>query len=245
MLLRSLCFVLFALIMPLGAMAGELTVSAAASLTNAFGELGKAFYAKTGDTVHLNFGASTALLQQMRAGAPVDVFASADEETMNLAENDGLINSAKRHNFAGNSLVLIVPMDSEVKDLAGLTHATSMAFGNPAIVPAGRYAKQALESMQMYDTWKGAAILAGNVRQVLDYVSRGEVETGIVFGTDAKQAAEKVRVVATLQGHKSIIYPVASLKGAAQPELANTFMNFLLSPEGQTILAKYGFSPAP
>ncbi len=229
------------------ALAGEITVSAAISLSNAFTEIKEVMAVKRPDIkISTNFAASGALLRQMEEGAPVDVFASADQETMNKAAGLNLLAPGSRADFASNSLVLIVPSgeNSVVTGLESLSGPSvkRVAMGNPASVPAGRYAKQALEAAGLYKGLEGKLILGENVRQVLDYVSRGETQAGIVYMTDAKQAGEKVRVVATLGGHNPVVYPAAVLSSSANKADAAAFVQFLLSDEGRGILAKYGFS---
>lgn len=227
--------------------AAELTVSAAASLTNAFTEVKDAFVKKHKDImVTTNFAASNPLLRQIEGGAPVDVFASADQATMDKAAEKKLIKEESRRNFALNGLVLIAPAGSDValKDIKGLTDAAvkRIAIGNPASVPAGRYGQAALTSAGLWDTLQPKYIMGESVRQTLDYVSRGEVEAGIVYMTDAKQAGDKVRIVQVLSGHEPVSYPIAIIATSKAPREAQAFIDFVLSDEGSAILAKYGFS---
>lgn len=225
--------------------AADLLVSAAASLTNAYGEMKEPFEkANPGTNLVLNFAASGALLKQMEQGAPVDVFASADQETMDRAGS--LIDSESRTDFAGNSLVLIVPADSKLtltgpKDLQQ-EQVKLIAIGNPDSVPVGRYTKAALTAAGLYEGLTPKFVLAESVRQALDYVSRGETQAGLVYATDAAQGGDKVKVVATVEGHKPITYPIARLQKSANKEMAQAFIDYVNSPEGQAILAKYGFT---
>lgn len=228
------------------AQAAELTVSAAASLSNAFKDIGQAYEAKySGSKVLLNFGASGALLQQMAKGAPVDVFASADQETMDQAQQQGLIQEKSRVDFVRNSLVMIVPADSKLglNSLNDLTQAAvqRIAIGNPASVPVGRYTQQALEAAKLWSVAQEKMISATNVRQALDYVARGEVEVGFVYATDAALMKDKVRVVLTVPLDKVISYPLAVTKTSAQAEEAQRFVTYINSGEAQAILGKYGF----
>jgi molybdate transport system substrate-binding protein len=226
--------------------AQELTVSAAASLTNAFPEIGKGFEEKhPGTQVIFNFAASGPLLQQIAKGAPVDVFASADQKTMNQAQEKGLIIPASRKDFASNTLVLIVPQDSKLtlsglKDLAPAA-VRRVALGNPASVPVGRYTQEALTKAGLWEALQPKLILGESVRQVLDYVSRGEVDAGFVFATDAAIAKGKVKTVIEVQGHQPIVYPVAIVSASPKKELAQGFLSFLSTPESVEILKKYGF----
>ena len=224
----------------------ELIVSAAASLTNAFQEVGQKFAsANPGIKVVPNFAASGALLQQIEKGAPVDVFASADQKTMDQANEKKLILPETRKDFASNGLVLILPAGSKApikspQDLMA-KEVTKVAVGNPDTVPAGRYAQEALKNEGLWEKLSPKFIPANSVRQVLDYVTRGEVDAGFVYATDATLAKDKVQVVATLTKHQPILYPVALVAGTQKKDLAQRFIDFVLSKEGQEILVKYGF----
>lgn len=228
------------------AWAGDLTVSAAASLTNAFKEIAHNYQAQyPGTKVALNFGASGALLQQMAKGAPVDVFASADQETMDLAEKQGLVVASDRHDFARNMLVLVEPADSKrfIKRLGDLGQADvqRVAIGNPASVPVGRYTRHALESAKLWSVVEAKAINTQSVRQSLDYVARGEVDAGFVYATDAAIVADKVRVALEVPLDVAISYPIARTRASAYAEEARRFVGYVLSPAGQTVLRKHGF----
>jgi molybdate transport system substrate-binding protein len=224
----------------------ELTISAAASLTNALKEVA-AQYDKThpGTKAICNFAASGVLLNQMIKGAPVDVFASADQKTMNQAQEKNLIIPSTRKNFVSNRLVLIVPMDSKLtlsslKDLTGPT-VKRVAVGNPATVPAGRYAKEALVGAGLWDKLSPKFVLAESVRQVLDYVRRGEVDAGLVYSTDAAIAKGKVKVVQTVTEHAPILYPIAMTASTNKKAAAQSFVDFVVSPPAQEIFQKFGF----
>ncbi|HTD03664.1 molybdate ABC transporter substrate-binding protein [Undibacterium sp.] len=243
-LAASMCLLLAAIPQ---AQAGELIVSGAASLTNAFKELGTAFQATHPATkLQFNFAASDTLLQQIAKGAPVDVFASADQETMDKAEAQKLIAPQSRRNFVGNSLVVILPSDSTatVKALGDLKQAgfKRIAIGNPASVPVGRYTKEVLEAAGSWPALEGKMILAQNVRQSLDYVARGEVDAGFVYGTDAAIQRDKVKVALTVPTQKPISYPLAVTAASGNAAEARQFVEFALSPEAQAIFAKYGFT---
>src|SRR6218665_1557790 len=159
--------------------AADLTASAAASLTNAFKELAPLFEAQNPDTkVQFNFGASGALLQQIAKGAPADVFASADQESMEQAQAQSLVKAGERRNFVSNSLVVIVPTGAAqvpkgIADLAQAGYAR-IAIGLPASVPVGRYTKAVLEKANLWGAIEPKVVGAQNVRQALDYVARGE-----------------------------------------------------------------------
>ena len=240
------------------ASAETLTVSAAASVTNVYTELAKNFEARNPEhTVELNFGASGSLLQQILQGAPVDVFASADQVTMDRAEAEGMIKSDSRADFIANGLVLIVPIDSErtfnsLEELAA-DDIEHIAMGNPDTTPNARYARAAMQKAGVWEQIESKLVLASNVRQSLSYVSRGEVVAGFVFSTDAKQDEDKVKVSLVIPtvaaGEKEgewvsspIVYPIAETT-QNKTEVASDFIAYVISDEGQATLAKYGFVP--
>ncbi|MFJ5381447.1 molybdate ABC transporter substrate-binding protein [Cupriavidus sp. CER94] len=228
------------------AFAADLVVSAAASLTNAFKQLGEQFERAHPDTrVVLNFGASDVLMQQIVKGAPADVFASADQSAMDKAEAEKVVQAATRKDFAANAIVLIVPHDSKLNIAApkDLTRADirRVAYGNPSSVPVGRYTKGALASQGLWDAVEAKGVPAQNVRQALDYVARGEVDAGFVFATDAAVMPEKVKVAARVPAATPVTYPIAVTTQSRQAPQANAFVQYVLSPEGQATLARYGF----
>jgi molybdate transport system substrate-binding protein len=227
--------------------AADLTVSAAASLTNAFKDLGPLFEsANPGTQVLFNFGASGALLQQIaKGGAPVDVFASADQETMDQAQAQGLVQAAQRRNFVSNALVVIVPMAANrsprsVNDLAQAGYQR-IAIGLPASVPVGRYAKGVLDAAGLWGAIEPKMVGANNVRQALDYVARAEVDAGLVYATDAALMRDKVKVALIVQTPKPILYPVAPIANSPNAAMAARFVEFLQSAPAQAVLARYGF----
>ena len=229
-----------------GALAADLTVSAAASLGNSFKEIGTAFEAANpGTRVLLNFGASGALLQQIARGAPVDVFASADQETMDQAQQQQLVSAGARANFVRNALVVIVPADAAgpPRTLQDLVAAPirRVAIGVPASVPAGRYARAVLEKAQLWPAIEAKMIGAQSVRQVLDYVARGEVDAGFVYATDAALMADKVKVAFTVSTGTPVLYPIAPLAASANAEAAHRFVAYVLAQPAQAVLARYGF----
>jgi len=230
----------------MGASAAEITVSAAASLTNAFKEIGAAYEKEhAGDKVLFNFAASDPLVQQIAKGAPVDVFASADQDAMDKADTLKLLAPASRRNFASNSLVLITPMAATlaIKGIADLQQAgvARVTMGNPASVPVGRYTKHALEQAKLWAAVEPKAIYGASVRQSLDYVARGEVDAGFVYATDAAVMKDKVKVVATVPTETPVSYPIAVIAAGPQAAAGRKFADYVLSSSGQAILAKYGF----
>lgn len=226
--------------------AGELTVSAAASLTDAFKEIASGYEAQyPGSKILLNFGASGALLQQIAKGAPVDVFASADQETMDAAVRLGAVAASDRKDFVRNTLVMIVAIDSawRLKTLDDLRQpgVQRIAVGNPASVPVGRYTRHALESAKLWAPLAPKLVHATNVRQALDYVARSEAEAGFVYATDAALFKDKVKVAIDVPLDKSISYPIARTSASANRAEAGRFVAYVLSPAAQAILVKYGF----
>lgn len=241
----KIALVLALCLSPALAGAADLTVSAASSLTDAFKVVKEAFEKKhPGVTVINNFAASGALLKQIENGAPVDVFASADQKTMDQAAAGKLIVAGTRKDFAQNGLVLIQPADAKValKSEADLTGAgvRRIAMGNPESVPVGRYTQAALTAARLWEPLQPKIVPGQNVRQVLDYVIRGEVEAGFVFSTDAFVAGGKVRIVKEMPTTSPVSYPVAVIAASRNPA-AKAYVDFLLSPEGQKILQGFGF----
>jgi molybdate transport system substrate-binding protein len=227
------------------AAAADLTVSAAASLTNAFQEIGTGFEAANpGTKVQFNFAASGPLLQQIARGAPVDVFASADQETMNQAEQHKLIRPGTRADFVSNSLVVIGPFDKppakSLADLAGPTFR-QVAIGVPASVPVGRYTKAVLEKAGLWPQIEAKMIGAQTVRQVLDYVARGEVDAGFVYSTDAALMPDKVKMAFIVPTEQPVTYPIAVV-AASSNGAAERFVAYVNSPPAQAVLARFGFA---
>lgn len=234
------------LTLPLAVSAQQITVSAAASLTNAFRDIGTQFEAvHPGATVRFNFAASGVLLQQITQGAPVDVFVSADQATMDRAAAANLLAEGSRRDFVSNTLVLIEPVEggAKLKTLDDLKEAaiTRIAIGKTATVPVGRYTQEVLKANGIWDALQPKFVQADSVRQVLDYVSRGEADAGFVYRTDAAIMADKVKVVLTAPGATPVMYPVAVLKDSTQPQLAGQFEAFLFTPSAQAVLERYGF----
>lgn len=227
--------------------AAELIVSAAASLTNAFTEVGRAFEkAGSGDSAVMNFGGSGQLLQQIDRGAPVDVFASADQETMDRAQKRGLLMDDSRVDFAGNSLVLIAPANSTLNiarlDDLRADNVTRIAVSNPASVPVGVYSRFALQAAGLWETLKPKYINTQNVRQSLDYVARGEVDVGFVYATDARVMADRVKVLLEVPTGIPIRYPIAVVGDTRHADAARRFIEFVKTPQAQAILRRYGFT---
>jgi molybdate transport system substrate-binding protein len=235
-----------------GAMAAAgITVSAAASLTDAFREVGQGYTAAhPGTLVRFNFAASDVLVRQCAQGAPVDVLATADQVSMDRAAAEKLLVPGSRRDFASNRLVLVVPADGAPSQaglaLAGLADLQSpavkrIAMGNPASVPVGRYALSVLQAAHLWPALEAKVIHTLSVRQALDYVARGEVDAGFVYATDAALRQDQVRVALEPPTAIPILYPVAEIADKARRAEAKGFIDYLLSPAGQAILGKYGF----
>ncbi|MHB8481862.1 MAG: molybdate ABC transporter substrate-binding protein [Nitrospiria bacterium] len=232
--------------------AEELTISAAASLTDALREIGKAFMEQHPEHhLYFNFSASGPLTRQIEQGAPVDIFISASPDEMNELESKNLLMNKTRKDILTNEVVLIVPYGSDrpVKSFRDLEDPSikMIAIGDPAFVPCGRYTREILENMGLWEALKSKLIFGEDVRQVLEYVSRGEVDAGVVFATDAviKPGKVKVAAIAPENIHQRVVYPAAVIKETKNPELAGKFMDFMESPDGFAIFKKYHFKPSP
>jgi molybdate transport system substrate-binding protein len=235
---------------PAAGRGATVTVSAAISLKPALLALQPACEKATGDTLSFNFASSGALMGQIKAGAPVDVFISAADKQMDELSTADLIDKATRKVVAGNRLVLIAPAVAThpPASLAGLAdpRVKRIALGQPSTVPAGVYAMQTLKSKGLDATLKPKLIQGINVRQVLDYVVRGEVDAGLVYATDARDAGAKVKVIETIDdsAHDPIIYPGAVINGSTNAAAGKRFLDYLTSPEGKRSLVAFGFTSA-
>jgi molybdate transport system substrate-binding protein len=232
----------------LAAAPNEITVSAAASLKNAFEDIGKAFEVQNkGIKVYFNFGTSGDLKRQIESGAPVDVFASAALREMDDLERQGGLVTGTMRNFAANEIVLARPSASSIqlKSFGDLTRQEikMVAIGNPPSVPAGMYAEQVLKYFGVWEGIKGKLVFGESVRQVLDYVARGEVDAGIVFSTDALVRSKDVAVVmkAPAGSHMAVLYPIAMVKNTKNEKVAKGFVDFVMSDDAKRILERYGF----
>lgn len=226
-------------------------VLAAASMQEALDAAADAWADKGHPRPVLSFAASSALARQISSGAQADLYISADTRWMDVVAQKGLIVPETRAVLVTNSLVLVAPRSSAPDlairpgfDLAAALGGGRLAMANPDGVPAGRYGKQALESLGVWDSVKTKIASGENVRVALGLVSRNEAPLGIVYATDAI-ADPRVKVAGTFPdaSHAPIIYPIALLKTSRRTE-ARAFLAFLLSPDGQAIFAKYGFGGA-
>ncbi len=249
--MRSLAVVLVLVLgVVTGAVAQELTLSAAISMKEAVDEIGRQFVAsRPGTTLSFNFGSSGELQKQIEAGAPVDVFISAASRQMDELQQKGLVLPATRRNFARNVLVVIKPADSTI-DLARSAdlldpRVRRVAIGNPKTVPVGQYTEESLRSAGLWERIQPKLVFAENVRQALEYVARGEVDAGFVYTTDFAVRTERVRE-AFRPGedtYRPVIYPAAVVKASRQPALAQAFVDALVSGDAQAVLRRLGFQP--
>jgi len=227
--------------------AAEINVSAAASLTQALEEI-RAEYLKGKDTViNINFGGSGALQKQIEEGAPCDLFLSASKANMDALEEAGLLAEGSRKDLLGNSLVLIAAAEKEaaVSGYDSLAdHAVeSIAIGTPETVPAGKYARQALQNLGVWDRIQDKIVYARDVRQVLEYVDSGNSDCGLVYKTDALIMKTGIVVMEMPENsHDPIVYPTALIKDSAQKEAAAEFYEYLQSDYSKTVFEKYGFT---
>jgi molybdate transport system substrate-binding protein len=225
-----------------------ITVFAAASLKNALDEVDDLFTKQSGIKVVSSYAASSSLMKQIEQGAPADVFLSADVDWMDYGIKHNLIKNDTRKDLLGNRLVLIAPKDSKIGnvtiapgfDLAGLVGSGHIATGDVRAVPAGLYAKAALEKLGIWSSVESKIAMAENVRAALVLVARGEAPLGIVYETDAKvDPSVKIVGVFPEDSHPLIIYPVAMTKDA-KPDAAQ-YLAFLTTPEAKAVFQRYGF----
>jgi molybdate transport system substrate-binding protein len=233
----------------LAAQAAEtVTVFAAASLADVMKELGTAYEKESGVPVRFSFAASSALARQIESGAPAGVFVSADEDWMNYLAARNLIRTDTRIDVAGNALVLVAPADSPLQLRIAPHFALAptlgsrgrIAMGDPDSVPAGKYAKAALVSLEVWDSVASRIVPAENVRAALAFVSLGEVPLGIVYATDARGSKVRVVDVFPASTHDAITYPAAVTHRG--DEAAAGFVKFLRGSQAQAIFVRYGFS---
>ena len=237
-------------VIPAIARAQGLTVFAAASLQNAFEDIGRQYRQKTGRDVKFSFAASSALARQIEQGAPASIFASADEQWMDYLQQRNLLVTDTRKSLLGNRLVLVVPSASSAKvdlqpnfDFKSLLGADGRwVTGDPASVPVGRYAQQALTKLGVWDFAQTRLVRAENVRVALTFVERGEVAAGVVYETDAALSSNvRVAGVFPAESHTPVSYPVAAIAKNDTPA-AREFLGFLQSAEAREIYRKLGFS---
>lgn len=230
------------------ALSRELTISAAASLTDCMADIQEAFKGQYPDiALKFNFGSSGALGQQIEQGAPVDVFFSAGIAQVQALIESGLVEEENTKEVLRNKLVLITGKDNG-KSLSfktlGETDLEKLAVGDFGSVPVGQYTEEVFKALGLTDQLKDNLVYAKDVREVLFWVETGNAEAGIVYETDAK-VSQKVTICdsADESWHDPIIYPVALIKGSPRLEEAKIFTAFLTSKEAQDIFRAYGFTP--
>lgn len=235
----------------LSAVAAEkVTLFAAVSLTNALQDIAKQYQVEKQIEVVVSYASSSTLAQQIAKGITADLFISADQQSMDyLAEKQAIV-SVSRYTLLGNELVLIAPTDSNIYNVAinketdwkNLLDGGRLALGDPDHVPAGVYAKQALEYWGAWSTLAADIIAASDVRRALALVERSKAPLGIVYGSDAV-SSDKVRVVGVFpdQSHNPIEYPMAIIRGHENPQVS-AFYDYLKSPSAITIFRNNGFS---
>ena len=221
-------------------------VFAAISLSESLTEAAKEFEAQTHIPIQLNLGASGQLSAQIEQGAPADVFIPAASRQMEPLVKAGLIRSEDISIIARNRMVLVSPKDADFPvngfQVLADPRVTRIAIGEPRTVPAGQYALEVLKTLNLLDSVKDKLVYAANVRQVLDYVERGEVDAGLIYQSDAK-TSNQVRIIATAAAkwHTPIEYPAAIIKNSDHRPQAEQFIRWLAGPNGRQILLKYGF----
>lgn len=228
----------------------ELTVSAAASLTDALKEIQTGYEKKNSSVkLNLNFGASGSLQQQIEQGAPADLFISAAAKNVKALVEQQLIDPEQQTVLLTNELVLVVPTSAEGADKAGNLEDLArpeikhIAIGEPQSVPAGGYAKEALAHAKLWDTLQPKFVLSKDVRQVLTYVESGNAEAGFAYKTDAL-TSQKVTIVTVIdpQSYQPVEYPAGIVKTTKHVKEAQDFYHYLQSKEAADVFVKYGFS---
>ena len=244
---NNLITLIFILLFGSRLFAAELTVHAAASLTDAMKEIGVAYEKQSGDKLQFNFGASSLLARQIEEGAPADLFISADEAKMDGLEKKGLLLDGTRRRLLSNLLVIVVAKNAraEPKSAADLTKPEyrKIALAEPHSVPAGIYAREYLQKLKLWETLKEKVVPTENVRSALAAVESGNVDAGFVYKTDAL-ISKKVKVAVEISAAEGpgISYPVAVLKSSSKPERAKKLEEYLSGPEARAIFTKFGFA---
>jgi molybdate transport system substrate-binding protein len=226
--------------------AADTIVFAAASTKDVITDIIKMYEKTHPGHVVPSFGSSGDLAKQIQNGAPASIFISADVKWMDYLTKAKLIDNDSRRDLLGNELVLIAPVDStspvSLDNLASQLNGGKLALGDPDSVPAGRYAKAALDSMKQWDALQGSVVRAKDVRAAMAFVERGEAAAGIVYATDAL-VSQKVRIVATFPEatHPPIVYPLALIAGH-DDEAARAFFAYLQGPQAANVFLSAGFS---
>jgi len=248
--MRFTTFLLILFLVALPARGETITVSAAISLKDSLTLIGANYEKNAGDHVEFNFDASGKLAAQIKQGAPVDAFISADDEQMDKLGDK--VDASTRRVIVDNTLVLIAPANEKdpptsFADLS-VDHGKKVAIGEPKTVPAGHYAMQTLKVLKLDEAVAPRLVYGESVRQVLSYVEQDEVYAGIVYSTDALLAGDKVKVVATTDDgtHDVIEYPAAVVAGSAHAPAAKKFLDYVSTDQAKSILILHGFTiPSP
>ena len=220
----------------------EILVFGAASLTESLQDLGKAYEAQSGTRVIFSFGASSDLARQIQAGAPADVFFSADTAKMDTLEKAGLVKAADRREFLSNSLVVVVPSDSTLKvaNAEDLANLPKIAIADPAAVPVGIYAKKWLTGLGLWSKAEPKVVPTLDVRASLAAVESGAIPAAVVYSTDAA-IAKSARIAFAVTNGPEILYSLAPVAASKDPKAAAAFVYFLAGPEGRAEFKKRGF----
>jgi molybdate transport system substrate-binding protein len=245
--LLKILIIALALLASMSLPAVEITVFAAASLTDSLKEIAAAYEKNSGDTIIFNFAASSTLARQIAEGAPADIVFSADEAKMDDLQKKNLIDPATRKSRLGNWLVVVVAADSalQIQSAGDLTNASikQIALADPKAVPAGIYAKAWLTQQQLWPVIEPKVVPTENVRGALAAVESGNVEAGVVYKTDAG-ISKKVKIAYEVPATDApvISYPMALVNESKQPDAAKKFLDYLDSPETGDTFKKFGFS---
>ena len=223
----------------------ELNISAAASLKEAMADLEAAYTSKNPEVSFvINYGSSGSLQQQIEQGAPCDLFISAGEKQMTALEEEGLLLDGTNKDLVKNSLVLVTSNDSEISSIDSLNSdaVSKIALGEPASVPAGKYADETLTSVAIKDSLNNKLVFAKDVKEVLAWTASGNADAGFVYLSDAL-SSDGVKIVETIseEYHSPITYPVAIIKDSDDIDAAKAFEDFLFTDEAQEIFEKYGY----
>ena len=247
--LRAAVFTFLLLLSHSAACAESVNVFAAASLKTALDEIATVWKSQSGKDIVATYGSTATLAKQIAEAAPADIFISADLAWMDDVAQKNLIKPESRKNLVGNTLVLVAAKGTDLKigldkgsNLATVLGNDKLAVGDVKSVPAGKYAKAALENLGLWSSVEANLVMQENVRSALALVARGEARLGIVYGSDAV-AESKVQVVANFPeaSHKPILYPAAVIAASSNPD-AQTFLTFLFSKEAQLIFKENGFT---
>ena len=223
----------------------ELNISAAASLKEAMADLEAAYTSKNPEVSFvINYGSSGSLQQQIEQGAPCDLFISAGEKQMTALEEEGLLLDGTNKDLVKNSLVLVTSNDNEISSIDSLNSdaVSKIALGEPASVPAGKYADETLTSLAIKDSLNNKLVFAKDVKEVLAWTASGNADAGFVYLSDAL-SSDGVKIVETIseEYHSPITYPVAIIKDSDDIDAAKAFEDFLFTDEAQEIFEKYGY----